>query len=108
MDISIPHGTFRIFTLGMSERGRQTMRVFFDRHLANLCQIAQDASDAHAVIIDVDGYQADELLKKHLAEFPKHQVIMLTMTPEKYAPDNGIAVRKPIDVNAFADALRKG
>lgn len=107
MDISIPHGTFRIFTLGMSERGRQTMRVFFDRHLANLCQIAQDASDAHAVIIDVDGYQADELLKKHLAEFPKHQVIMLTMTPEKYAPDNGIAVRKPIDVNAFADALRK-
>lgn len=106
MDITIPHGTFKIYTLGMSERGRQTMRIFFDRHLANLCQIAQDASEADAVIIDVDGYQADELLEKHLAEFPKHQVIMLTMMPEKYTPENGIVIRKPIDVPAFAKALR--
>ena len=107
MDISIPQGAFKVYTLGMSERGRQTMRMFFDRHLANLCQIAQDATEAHAVIIDIDGYHADDLLKKHLTEFPKHQVIMLTMTPEKYTPENGIAVRKPIDVTAFAGALRK-
>lgn len=107
MDTSISRGVFKIYTLGMNARGRQTMQMFFDRHLANLCQISQDAAEAHAVIIDIDGYQADELLKKHLLGFPQHQVIMLTMTPERYTPENGITVRKPIDVNAFADALQK-
>ena len=28
MDISIPQGAFKVYTLGMSERGRQTMRIF--------------------------------------------------------------------------------
>ena len=105
-DILPTQGTFKIYTLGMSERGRQTMRMFFDRHLANRCQIAA-AADAHAVIIDADGYHAEELLHKHLEEFPKHHVILLTMTPEKHTLKNGVIVRKPIDVSAFSAALRE-
>ncbi len=102
----IRKNVFRVYPLGMSERGRQTMEMFFTRHLAGDCQIAP-AADAHAVVIDGDGYQAGDLLAKHLAHYPQHRVILLSMAPEKHALKNGIVVRKPLEVGAFAGALRE-
>lgn len=103
---STPKKVLKIHLLGMSERGEQTMRVFFERNLSDSCKITASAHEAHAVLVDAEGYHAEEALEQHLLQYPKQQLIVLTMTPEQYAQGNRIIVRKPLDTTAFAETLR--
>ncbi|MDO4769859.1 MAG: hypothetical protein Q4A11_05775, partial [Brachymonas sp.] len=92
----------------MSKRVQKTMRIFLERNLSDYCQITVKPHEAQAVIVDADGYHAEEELQRHLLQFPQQQVVLLSITPEKYGQEkNRLLVPKPLDTAAFADTLRQ-
>jgi hypothetical protein len=96
--------SLRICPLGLDERGHQTLQVFFERHLAGICQLAPE-TEAHAVLIDGDNYHAKKFLAEQRESCPDRPIILLTLTPEKAEITNGIVVQKPIKASQFATQL---
>ncbi|MBP7303063.1 MAG: hypothetical protein KA972_07775, partial [Brachymonas sp.] len=107
MNVPPPENTLKLYLLGMNDRGRETMRMFLERHLSKYCQPVAMPDKADAVIFDADGYQAKEALGQHLLKFPQQQVIVLTVTPEEHEQQSKRIVRKPLDSAAFAEVLHE-
>lgn len=94
-----------ICPLGMDERAHQTLRIFFERQMAGVCQLSTEP-EAHALLIDGDSYRARDLLAAQQAAGNPRAIILLTLNPASAAVPNGIVVEKPIKVDVFAAALR--
>ena len=102
MNVPSPENILKLYILGMNDRGRETMRMFLERHLSKYCQPVAMPDKADAVVFDADGYQAKDALRQHLLKFPQQQVIVLTVSPEEHAQENKLIVRKPLDSAPFS------
>ncbi|MDO4795805.1 MAG: hypothetical protein Q4A28_07715, partial [Brachymonas sp.] len=97
----------KIYLLGMNERGRQTMRMFLDRHLRDDCQATGMAQEAQAVLVDIDSYRSEKALQQHMKQFPQQRVIALSIAPEKYSDTDWLLVRKPDEALGLKNALQQ-
>jgi len=77
----IAHDCLRVGVLGMDERSRNLLRLFFDGPCKGACELV-DHDRADVTLIDLDAYGGSNLKAKHDALYPDRQVILLSIQPK--------------------------
>jgi hypothetical protein len=92
----------RVGVIGMDQRMRNALRLFFQGPCKNRCIMVEDES-AETVIIDLDAYQGEELYIGYRQRHPDHPLILLSLHESKY--ENEIFLAKPLNAKALLSAL---
>lgn len=95
-------GSFNLYMTGMDSRSARIMQIFFKDKLNHVCELV-DLPDAQAVLFDMDGVNAEGEWQRLQNNETKLPVIVMSIKPVRLA--NAVFIRKPIDVNIFAEVV---
>ena len=94
----------RVTTVGMNERMRNTLRLFFQGPCKNSCTLVEESS-AEAGIIDLDVYGGQNLWADYRKHHPEQTIILLSLHETEV--ENEIFLLKPLNPQQFIDALER-
>ncbi|MEN8177387.1 MAG: hypothetical protein ABFS39_02075 [Pseudomonadota bacterium] len=94
----------RVAAVGMDERMRNALRLFFKGPCKNLCILVEEDS-AETGILDMDGYHEQDLLAEYRERHPNQPVILLSL--HEINAENGVYVKKPLKPDQLISALTK-
>ncbi len=101
-----PSPPLRINILGMEQRARNTLEVFFQ----NLCQsryLLGDDSQADISIIDMDAAHADRIYREHRDRYPDRPALLLSLMEIRPERDNELFLPKPIQPEQLLASLER-
>ncbi len=96
--------SLRVAAVGMDERMRCALQLFFQGHCNNSCALVHEGS-AEISIIDLDGYKSQQLLEEHRIRYPGRPLIVLSL--KNMQLDGIICLRKPLNPQQLLAALRQ-
>lgn len=88
--------------LGLDDRARHALRLFFQGPYDNRCVLTKEES-ADVSIIDLDGLGGKDLWAKHRQRYPDRPVILLSLADVDV--EDALFVRKPIHRDQLIPAL---
>lgn len=98
----------RVTLVGMDDRTRHMLQMFFAGPCNNSCEVVEGAS-AEISIVDMDVYNAEVLYKAQREKFPEHRFLLLSLTNQLV--DDAVFVKKPLKPQILIkalEAIRKG
>ncbi|MGB5408915.1 MAG: hypothetical protein WBN08_06955 [Thiogranum sp.] len=96
--------SLRVAAVGMDERMRCALQLFFQGHCNNSCALVHEGS-AEISIIDLDGYKSQQLLEEHRTRYPGRPLIVLSL--KNMQLDGIVCLRKPLNPQQLLAALRQ-
>jgi len=95
----------RACALGFDSRSLMALQLFFRAKCAGLAVLGGE-DDAQVGIIDMDSYNAGNLLKAQRQAFPGRPLILLSLNTEQLESlDRIVTVRKPVQIQSMVAAL---
>ncbi len=97
-------GTLRISTIGMDQRARDALELFFH----NICRdsyLLTEEMDADVTIIDMDSIEAERHRKEHFSRHPDRPTILISLL--EMESDNAIFLKKPLQPGELKAALER-
>jgi len=94
----------RITLVGMDQRVKHMLQLFFKGACKNSCVIVEDKL-AEISMVDMDSPNAQALYEKQRTQFPKHQYIVLSLE-DNNLPD-AFYIAKPIKIGQLLEVLTK-
>jgi hypothetical protein len=92
----------RVTMVGMDQRMRNAMHLFFQGPCRNRCVLSEEAS-AEIAIIDLDIYRGQELYAEYQKRHPEQVIILLSLHETEV--ENAIFVQKPLKTEQLVAAL---
>ncbi len=102
-----PPSVLRISTIGMDQRARDALDLFFH----NICRdsyLLVDDADADATIIDMDSIDAEQHRKIHLDKYPDRPTILISLLEIDH--ENAFFLKKPLqpgELKAVLEGIRE-
>ena len=101
---SAEEASLKVATVGMDERMRSAMQLFFQGHCNNSCALVHEGS-ADVSVVDLDGYQGDKQLEEHHKKYPGRPLIVLSL--KNVQLQGVICLRKPLNPQQLLASLRQ-
>ncbi len=96
--------SLRVATVGMDERMRSALQLFFQGQCRNSCVLVHEGS-AEISIVDLDGYQGQQLLEEHRTRYPQRPLIALSL--KQVQLDGVLCLEKPLNPQKLLAALHQ-
>ena len=98
-------GILGVAVIGLGDRAKNVLRLFFDNHCAGLCNLV-DHAQAQVTLIDLDTYGGMDLKIKHDNLYPGRPTILMSVN--EVEPEGGaLFVRKPLVAKQLMAALNE-
>ena len=92
----------RVGVIGLDQRMRNALRLFFQGPCKNHCVMVEEES-AETVIIDLDAYRGDELYAGYRQRHPDKPLILLSLHENPF--ESEIFLSKPLNAKSLLSAL---
>jgi len=100
--MSAPDEPLKVGVLGMDERSRNLLRLFFNGPCKGLCELV-DHKGADVTLIDLDAYGGSNLKAKHDALYPGRPTILLSIQEKPVG--ESLWLSKPLNGKALLSTL---
>lgn len=94
-----------VAVLGLGDRAKNVLRLFFDNHCRGLCSLV-DHAQAQVTLIDLDAYGGMDLKIKHDNLYPGRPTILMSVNEMK-PEGHSLFVRKPLVAKQLLAALNE-
>ncbi len=96
--------SLRVATVGMDERMRSALQLFFQGQCRNSCVLVHEGS-AEISIVDLDGYKGQQLLEDHRTRYPQRPLIALSL--KQVQLEGVLCLEKPLNPQKLLAALHQ-
>ena len=94
----------RVTAVGMDERMKNALRLFFQGPCKNYCVLVEEES-AEIGIIDLDAYQGQNTCNEYRNRHPNQPVILISL--HETTVENGFFLRKPLNAKELVGAIKQ-
>ncbi len=97
--------TIYIAFLGIDERSRSAYEIFFKQIKPINCILTNDYYQAQICLVDMDAYNIQQNYKLLIDKHPDLKMLLLSLTFNKYHPNNEFFIPKPVKRNVLEKVI---